>query len=393
MNILLGQLGSNGDCLYATTLARQIKTDMPDCHLTWAILSLYKPVLRNNPDVDEILEIPTKPGNDHGRIWHTFEQEVMRRQSGANPFYDRTIMSQIWPAHFERYDGTVRPSILRGYENPITVPIKTIVELDDEEMENVSRFISKHNLKSFDQIVVFECSSKSGQSHVTPEFGAQVARNLTRRLPNVAVILATHLPTYEDKNIFNGAQLSMREIGGLLQITDLFIGCGSGLTVISTSTVAKEIPNIQILNGSTSVYASFAHDFEYFGQDTSHFIELHDVPTNVVADISLSVLTGNFQQARDAFHQTSKIPSFNFYLDLISQRLLHQLRYCDAARSLSITADRYGWVPELINFARCKVAPMIFEDPSYIYPAVKLEMRRFLDTIADTTNMVDCDRA
>src|SRR5512138_3038540 len=35
--VLLGQLEANGDCVYATTVARQIKTDNPDCHLTWAI--------------------------------------------------------------------------------------------------------------------------------------------------------------------------------------------------------------------------------------------------------------------------------------------------------------------------------------------------------------------
>ncbi|MEQ1577992.1 MAG: hypothetical protein ABL894_10090, partial [Hyphomicrobium sp.] len=58
--ILLGQLGSNGDCLYATTIARQIKKDFPGCHLTWAISSLCTRVLDNNPDVDEVWEVPVQ---------------------------------------------------------------------------------------------------------------------------------------------------------------------------------------------------------------------------------------------------------------------------------------------------------------------------------------------
>ena len=59
LKILLVQLGSTGDCLFVTTIARQIKeVDYPGCHLTWVIGSRYKPAIINNPHVDEILEIP-----------------------------------------------------------------------------------------------------------------------------------------------------------------------------------------------------------------------------------------------------------------------------------------------------------------------------------------------
>ena len=37
MKVSLVQLDANGDCLYATTIARQIKQDYPGCHLTWWI--------------------------------------------------------------------------------------------------------------------------------------------------------------------------------------------------------------------------------------------------------------------------------------------------------------------------------------------------------------------
>ena len=56
--ILLGMLGSNGDCLYATAIARQIKHDFPGCHLTWAVASLCRNVLFNNTDIDALWEIP-----------------------------------------------------------------------------------------------------------------------------------------------------------------------------------------------------------------------------------------------------------------------------------------------------------------------------------------------
>jgi ADP-heptose:LPS heptosyltransferase len=53
---LIVQLISNGDCLYATTVARQIKNDYPNCHLTWAVSSMCRKTLDLNPYIDEIWE-------------------------------------------------------------------------------------------------------------------------------------------------------------------------------------------------------------------------------------------------------------------------------------------------------------------------------------------------
>ena len=59
---LIGQLGSFGDCLFATTVARQIKNDYPDCHLTWAVGSIYRSILDGNPYIDDIWEFPLSTG-------------------------------------------------------------------------------------------------------------------------------------------------------------------------------------------------------------------------------------------------------------------------------------------------------------------------------------------
>ena len=59
--ILLAHLNSNGDCLYSTVIARQIKeVDYPGCHLTWIVNSNCKKTVLLNPHVDEIWEYPTQ---------------------------------------------------------------------------------------------------------------------------------------------------------------------------------------------------------------------------------------------------------------------------------------------------------------------------------------------
>jgi ADP-heptose:LPS heptosyltransferase len=77
--ILLVQLFSNGDCLYATAVARQIKKDYPGCHLTWAIAGFCKSIIANNPYVDEIMEVNSVAKNDVV-AFRKFKKEVAQKK-------------------------------------------------------------------------------------------------------------------------------------------------------------------------------------------------------------------------------------------------------------------------------------------------------------------------
>ena len=67
--IIIAQSGNYGDCLYATTIAKQIKSESPESHLTWAISTKYKSILDLNPHVDEVLEIPKMYDNISAEGW------------------------------------------------------------------------------------------------------------------------------------------------------------------------------------------------------------------------------------------------------------------------------------------------------------------------------------
>ncbi|NJO93453.1 MAG: glycosyltransferase family 9 protein [Hydrococcus sp. RM1_1_31] len=96
--ILLGQLGANGDCLNATTLARQIKYDYPDCYLTWAVSSSCRGMVENNPFVDEIWEVPVAPGESMPEVWNRFESDV--RKCVLKGQFDEVFLTQIYPNNF-----------------------------------------------------------------------------------------------------------------------------------------------------------------------------------------------------------------------------------------------------------------------------------------------------
>src|SRR5262245_11586600 len=128
-------LGSNGDCLYATAIARQIKTDFPGCHLTWAIGSLSSRVLVNNSDVDEVWELPQTGWADMENDWNLFEIDAHRLADTGR--FDRVFLTQIFPNRFANYDGTIRPSIFRNYGRSITVPIDVNINLTEQEKHEV----------------------------------------------------------------------------------------------------------------------------------------------------------------------------------------------------------------------------------------------------------------
>lgn len=377
--ILLGQLGANGDCLYATTIARQIKHDFPGCHLTWAISSLCRGVIENNPDVDDVWELPVGHWGDMDRLWNAFETEAWRRVGKGD--FDHAFMTQICPSYFSSYDGTIRPSMFRNYPKPITVPVETVIKLSDQERQRVETWVRTHNLGAYGKVVLFECTSKSGQSFITPDLALDIAQKVTAAEPDSCVVLSTHLPLEIDNpQIVHGGALSMRETAGLTHHVDLFIGCGSGLTVVATSGAAKPaLPNIQILDRSTSVFASFKHDFDYFGKPSNHFLETTKTDVNHLAGIVTHALKAGLPAARERYGETLAL-DFGWYFELVDRVLLRNRRYLDAASSLTVTVERYGWRDDLRRFGEAFILPFLDLDERGVFAHRKLEIERFKET-------------
>jgi ADP-heptose:LPS heptosyltransferase len=363
--ILLGQLGANGDCLYATILARQLRADHPEAHIVWAISSQCAPLLTNNPHIDEVWEIPLAAWDQHELMWRVFEREAMSRY--VHREFDSVLLSQIWPSNFQNFDGTVRPSILRSYGRPITVPIENVIVLADREIANAESFVESCRLDANEHRILFECSSKSGQSFVTPDLAQQVARNLYRRVPDASVVFSTNQPMQlDDERSHYAGSLSMREIAHLTRHCTLFVGSGSGCSVVACSTAAQPLPMIQLLSASTSVFASFAHDMDYFGITDRQILEMTDEdPDHIAACIEAACVEG-IATAMQRYDSRIAV-TFDHYFGLIEQMLLSDHRYIDAARSLMTTAARYGWRPEIVDFGRRRILDRMVLDPRWLF--------------------------
>lgn len=369
-NILLGQLGAKGDCLYATILARQLRHDYPDAKITWAIFEGNADLLANNPDIDEIWPVPLSDRSQTSLIWKVFEHEAIRRVIGKE--FDRIVFSQINPNNFQNYDGTIRTSMLRAYGAPITVPIENVITLDDDEIDRVERFARDAELSQFEHRILFECTAQSGQSFINTDIAQNIAAELYKILPSATVIFTTHLPmTLRDPRSRYAGTLSLRETAHLTQHCTLFVGAGSGGTVAASSTSSRPLPMIQLLKKSTSVYASFACDFEYFGITDWPVIEMTDEDPVRIARCIASVCSDGVSVASAEFNRRVAV-TFDYYFKSVDLFLLRQHRYLDAARSLMITARRFGWTQDLIDFGNARIAPNLRLDPAWFFKSNRL---------------------
>jgi hypothetical protein len=301
--ILLGMLVANGDCLMATVLAKQIKKDYPGCHLTWAISNLCRGVIDGNPDVDAVWEIQLnnkKEAEKEG--WYRFESAALQRKERGE--FDEVFFTQIYPNNVHRFDGTTRSTIYNAYPHPVTVDARPVLRLTEEEINKVAEFAATHQLHRYKHVLLFECSSFSGQSFVTPDWALEVSRRLLNVREDLFIILSTHLPMDNlPPRMAVASALSLRENAELTKYCSLLLGCSSGITWIATTDWAKRLPMLQFLKrGKGFTFASVAYDHRYWGLDDQLIIETTNEDISVAVKMVLQVLENGVPAVRKEFH-------------------------------------------------------------------------------------------
>lgn len=337
---MLAQLGSFGDCLYATSVARQIKIDEPECHLTWAVGSIYKSVLTANPDVDAVWEFPIECRNDLLDKWQEFEDIANQRKNAGE--FDEVYFTQVFPNNIKNFDGTLRSSIFRGYSRPITTSVSPIIQLLPTEIENVANFIRQQEIAADTKLILFECAAHSGQSFVTPQFALDVANALIQQMPNVRIIMSsiTNDLSQSDKRIIDGSVLSFRENAELTKYCVLVVGCSSGISWLCTSEWVKPLPMIQLLKKSTLTYASMVHDHEYFGLPTAHILEMTDCSVSHVVNCIEAVILNGIDVAKINYHEKITPNPYSYLAGFLIE--FPKKRYKEAFIALCFSVKRYG---------------------------------------------------
>jgi hypothetical protein len=301
--ILLIQLYSNGDCLYATTVAQQIKQDHPNCILQWMILRPLASILKNNPFVDELV-LMDKINGETGNA--TFARaKAIAAQRMHDQLTDAFYFTQLLWDNLSNYDGCIRRSIYRGYDQQITVDKSPILVLDESEKNAVQSFVHKHNLTSYKHVILFETSPLSGQVLLTEEDIIHIATSIAS-LPSTCIILSSYKSfAVQATHAIDGSVLSIRETVGLTHFCNLLIGCSSGITWGSLSTAGKQLPMVQLLTPNAYYYNPPSIDFAFAGIAQNALIELFRFTPDEIVETIKKIVDADFETAKNRFHQTA----------------------------------------------------------------------------------------
>lgn len=337
--ILLVQLFSNGDCLYATTVARQIKNDFPGCRLTWAIAGFCKNIIAGNPYVDEVRIVNEVAKNDV-KAFRKFKKQLHREKIAGK--WDEVFITHNMDDNQALYDGTIRGMIYRAYPLPITVPVEPVVLLSDEEKNNVASFAEKHRLSNFKNVILWEYAPQSGQSVLDVDFVMKLAGKVTS-LPSTCVILSSANSFSSTEKIIDASPLAIRENAALTHYCSLLIGCSSGITWLSTSTASRPLPMLQLLNSHAAFLNAPSEDFKRYNLPAERLIEIIHINDKKVFDCVKTIIETGFEAAKRAYNEILPL-QFNTTPKVVYNMLCY-LQFRAIARHYRITTSIYGRHP------------------------------------------------
>ena len=341
--ILLVQLYSNGDCLYATAVARQIKQDFPDCHLTWLIAKFCKDIIAGNPFVDEILVTDEVPKNDVIAFRKLKRRVAKEKKEGK---WDEVFVTHNMDDNQALYDGTIRGMIFRAYPNPVTVPVQPVLVLTEDEKLKVKQFAEEHKLSQFKNTILWEYAPQSGQSVLSFDFVMKVAERITQ-LPQTCIILSSANSFPSTAKIIDASSLRVRENAALTHYCSLLIGCSSGITWLSTSTAAKQLPMLQLLDGQAYFRNAPSVDFSRYGISTEELVELVQFDEDKILQSVRSIIEDGPAAAKLQFNEALPV-QFNTTRKVV-YNLLCYLHLNAIARHYRITKSIYGRQPLFIK--------------------------------------------
>lgn len=317
--ILLAHLNSNGDCLYSTVIAKQIKeVDYPNAHLTWAVNSKCVQTVILNPNVDAIWEIPTKETLTSKEEWDAFVIDVeIRKVLGE---FDIVFYTQIIGENCLNFDGGIRSSTYLNYPHKITVSQQPIIILSAVEVETVKFFADKHKLQNFKNVILIECGPESFKSALNPTSAKEIADKLTKEDASLAIILSSN-KKIENTNtqIIDASTLSFRANAELTKYCSLFVGCSSGISWLCTSNWAKPLQKVIVVNDKNYYNSSIVYDHKYAKLPTDNIIELKEKENTVseLLNCLSAILYNSFVNSKKQFHKEFKLLNFKFFDEIM----------------------------------------------------------------------------
>lgn len=243
-----------GDVLNCTPLARQLKSDDPECRITWFSSERHGFVLDNNPDIDELVLFPGDPFALDARIQELASSRPWTRFFTPAPYLN-----------YEKRPGASLHELIRASTGlDYSVPFWPVLRLREEERSAARSYWA--TLPHGPRILI-ETEFHSDQSHWTDACAFDVFEAL-KGLDPLLVFSGRARPPYLEDLEARGARTAfcpapLRQVAELYNLADAFIGVSSGLSCISLSTCCRrDLPSIEYCRGEHWSTAHWDHPQE-----------------------------------------------------------------------------------------------------------------------------------
>lgn len=317
--ILLIQLFSNGDCLYVTSIARQIKHNYPKSHLTWVVSTKCKSMLINNSDIDVIEEVVIPDSSQNEKVFSKILKESSEKKDAG--VYTDVIVPQLLCDNMKFYDGTVWSSLVRSSGLNLTVNPLPILFLSDAEKKAAENFALTHDLQKYEHVILFECAPQTSQLLLTREIILSYSKQIIDQGNACVILSAPQAYYFNEPHIFDGNTLSIRETVALTHFCTIILGCSSGITWAATSNAAKPLSFVQILAGDTYYFNPLSITFKKWKRSLDSLIELVRFDETKIGLVFKDIFLKGFETARLEHHQNVRV-QFKLHRGIIHRFLL-----------------------------------------------------------------------
>ncbi len=338
--ILLVQPYSNGDCLYATAVARQIKHDFPYCHLTWAIAPFCRGVLNGNPHVDEVLVLEGLTKDDLP-LYRSLKKSFLEEKEAGK--WNQVFFTAVIDSNQALYNGSIRDAILAAYPHPITEGIQPVLRPLPAEEKRVTQWVQDKKLATYKHIILFEFAPQSGQSTLTKETAVALAEEICRRGDTAVILSSPHKVETLQKGVIDGSELTYRESVFLSKYCTLLLGTSSGITWGTTSDGGKLLPMVQLLNPWTPWVNPISRDFERHGLPAEIVIERFDADPKTILACVQEVLNEGITVAKKKWNQP--LPLHFKTTERIVYNLLCYGQFSAIKKHVSVNQQAFGKQP------------------------------------------------
>lgn len=254
MNILIVNMGNNGDVLNSTPIASHFKKFKRANSVDFLTKIKYKHLLESNPNIDSVIDT----GSDLEDSMPKYHSELVR--SKLDSYIDTSKYKKIFfsaPYMSEDYnEGFSENSLLKLTKNVIKkwrCDFVPYIKLKPSEELEADIFSSK--LKGSFKILV-EYEFDSNQSPFNYQYMNHVCNHFEGK--NVDIIFTSKnepdfikvLEDYYDGINFYHYYNSFMSNARLYNLIDLFIGCSSGITCLTSSNYCDlDKKRIEVCNG------------------------------------------------------------------------------------------------------------------------------------------------